>query len=64
LASRVRSAAQGYVELDGVGMLPPGSTNRSPLTGTPCTWFRRRALLGLSGFVLGSAALAWMLTLV
>jgi E3 Ubiquitin ligase len=38
-ASRVRSAAQGYVELDGVGMLPPGSTNKSPLTGTPCTWW-------------------------
>jgi hypothetical protein len=38
--SRVRSAAQGYVELSGRGLLPPGSHNRGPLTGLPCTWWR------------------------
>jgi hypothetical protein len=38
-ASRVRSAAQGYVQLDGIGMLAPDSKNKSPLTGTPCTWW-------------------------
>src|SRR5579862_9100611 len=38
--SRVRSAAQGYVELAGLGALPPSSSNRGPLTGVPCTWWR------------------------
>jgi hypothetical protein len=38
--SRVRSAAQGYVELSGRGILPPNAVNRGPLTGTPCTWWR------------------------
>jgi E3 ubiquitin ligase len=38
--SRVRSAAQGYVELSGRGMLPPSSANKAPLTGTLCTWWR------------------------
>jgi E3 Ubiquitin ligase len=38
--SRVRSAAQGYVELSGLGALPANSSNRGPLTGVPCTWWR------------------------
>jgi E3 Ubiquitin ligase len=38
--SRVRSAAQGYVELSGRGVLPPDSRNKGPLTGLPCTWWR------------------------
>jgi E3 Ubiquitin ligase len=38
--SRVRSAAQGYVELSGRGVLPPNATNRAPLTGKSCTWWR------------------------
>ncbi len=37
--SRVRSAAQGYIEITGRG-LPPDSSNRAPLTGTPCAWWR------------------------
>jgi hypothetical protein len=37
--SRVRSAAQGYVELDGRGILPPGVDIRAPLTRLPCTWW-------------------------
>ena len=37
--SRVRSAAQGYVELSGRGVLPANSANRAPLTGTPCAWW-------------------------
>jgi len=37
--SRVRSAAQGYVELGGNGVLPADSHNRGPLTGMPCTWW-------------------------
>jgi E3 Ubiquitin ligase len=38
--SRVRSAAQGYVELTGVGVPPPDAQNKGPLTGMPCTWWR------------------------
>lgn len=38
--SRVRSAAQGYVELSGRGVLPPNAQTRGPLTGMPCTWWR------------------------
>jgi hypothetical protein len=38
--SRVRSAAQGYVELSGRGVLPADSHNKGPLTGLPCTWWR------------------------
>jgi E3 Ubiquitin ligase len=38
--SRVRSAAQGYVELSGLGKQPPNSSNRGPLTGMPCAWWR------------------------
>jgi E3 Ubiquitin ligase len=38
--SRVRSAAQGYVELTGRGVMPPDAENKGPLTGTPCTWWR------------------------
>jgi hypothetical protein len=40
--SRVRSAAQGYVELLGRGRLMPGPPIVSPLTGTPCVWWRCR----------------------
>jgi E3 Ubiquitin ligase len=38
--SRIRSAAQGYVELNGRGMLPPNSSSKGPLTRIPCTWWR------------------------
>lgn len=37
--SKIRSAAQGYVELDGIGYLLPGTPIIAPLSGTPCTWF-------------------------
>lgn len=40
--SRVRSAAQGYVELVGRGELMPGPPVISPLTGTTCTWYSYR----------------------
>jgi hypothetical protein len=38
--SRVRSAAQGYVELSGSGEPLPNSPNNAPLTGISCTWWR------------------------
>jgi hypothetical protein len=39
-ASRVRSAAQGYVELIGHGLMPADVTNDAPLTHKPCVWWR------------------------
>jgi hypothetical protein len=38
--SRIRSAAQGYVEIAGNARLLPGSQNRAPLTQRPCVWWR------------------------
>lgn len=38
--SKIRSAAKGYVELEGEGLLMKGSDLRSPLSGLPCLWYR------------------------
>lgn len=40
--SRVRSAAQGYVELNGLGRLPEGRENRAPLSRQSCVWWDYR----------------------
>jgi hypothetical protein len=40
--SRIRSAAQGYVELSGNGRPLPGTRNLAPLTQRPCVWWRYR----------------------
>jgi hypothetical protein len=40
--SRVRSAAQGYVELVGRSRALAGTTNLAPLTQRPCVWWRFR----------------------
>jgi hypothetical protein len=40
--SRIRSAAQGYVELAGRTSWLPGTTNVAPLTQRPCVWWRFR----------------------
>jgi E3 Ubiquitin ligase len=37
--SKIRSAAQGYLELVGHGQLMEGQPIVSPLTGTTCTWY-------------------------
>jgi len=37
--SAIRSAAQGYVELSGIGKLMDGSIISGPLTGITCTWY-------------------------
>jgi hypothetical protein len=37
--SRIRSAAQGYVELRGRGQLPRSQPNVGPLTRRPCLWW-------------------------
>ncbi len=38
--SRVRSAAQGYVQFAGHGLLMPKAENKAPLSGIPCAWWR------------------------
>lgn len=38
--SKIRSAAQGYVELAGYGQLLDGLPIVAPLTGTQCTWYK------------------------
>ena len=40
--SKIRSAAQGYVELYGVLLAGPGEPLRAPLTGQACLWWRYR----------------------
>ena len=40
--SRVRSAAQGYVELEGRARPLAGTTNLAPLTQRDCVWWRYR----------------------
>lgn len=40
--SRVRSASQGYVELQGQAQMLPGPPNISPLTSTNCCWWTYR----------------------
>lgn len=37
--SKIRSAAQGYVELIGHGQMMEGQPIIAPLTGTACTWY-------------------------
>lgn len=38
--SKIRSAAQGYIELSGKAKLMDGSTLVSPLSGRSCVWYR------------------------
>jgi hypothetical protein len=40
--SKLRSAAQGYVELEGWARMMPGDPIRAPLSGLPCTWYSFR----------------------
>ena len=40
--SRIRSAAQGYVELQGEAAVMDGAPIVAPLTHTPCAWFQFR----------------------
>lgn len=38
--AKVRSAPQGYIELDGFGLHMPGIPTRAPLSRTECLWYR------------------------
>ncbi len=40
--SRIASAPQGYIELEGHGQQPPGEILVSPVSGLPCLWYRYR----------------------
>ncbi|MBS0388633.1 MAG: hypothetical protein JSR15_09140 [Proteobacteria bacterium] len=40
--SRIRSAAQGYVELSGVALMGEGAPTVAPLTQLPCAWWLYR----------------------
>ena len=40
--SRIRSAAQGYVELSGIARMADGRANLAPLTQLPCAWWLYR----------------------
>lgn len=40
--SKIRSAAQGYVELEGIARADPGVPLEAPLTGLPCLWYEYR----------------------
>ncbi|MEN8260579.1 MAG: GIDE domain-containing protein [Pseudomonadota bacterium] len=37
--AKIRSAAQGYTELEGHAQLMDGPPIRAPLSGTPCVWY-------------------------
>lgn len=39
---RIRSAAQGYVRVEGIAQPPPGEYLKSPLTGRACVWWDYR----------------------
>ncbi len=47
--SKVRSAAQGYVELSGHGELIEGDPIIAPLSRTPCTWYEYKVEVRESG---------------
>ena len=38
--SKIRSAAQGYVELEGIARLLPGEPVLAPLSNQPCAWWK------------------------
>ncbi|QSA96280.1 GIDE domain-containing protein [Methylococcus sp. EFPC2] len=38
--AKLRSAAQGYVELEGWARMMPGEPVHAPLSGLPCAWYR------------------------
>jgi len=48
--SRIRSAAQGYVEFAGRGQLAVDSKNKSPLSDTPCVWWRYKVESKVTSF--------------
>jgi len=48
--ARIRSAAQGYTGISGLGSAPPHTTIRGPLTGRRCVWWHYRIEEGCSWF--------------
>lgn len=57
--SRIRSAAQGYVELQGHSRLMPGPEIRAPLSGERCCWWDFRVEQKQREYRNGSARTEW-----
>jgi hypothetical protein len=57
--SRIRSAAQGYVELAGRCGALDGSRNLAPLTQRPCVWWRYRVQRRTGSASRGSRRTTW-----
>jgi hypothetical protein len=57
--SRIRSAAQGYVELSGRCSALGGTQNLSPLTQRPCVWWRFRIQQKAESTTRGSRRKTW-----
>lgn len=57
--SRIRSAAQGYVELRGEARLLPGPPVVAPLTGCRCCWYRYRVEERVSDYARGARRSRW-----
>jgi len=57
--SRIRSAAQGYVELAGRCRALDGTRNQAPLTERPCVWWRYRVQRRTGSTSSGQRRAAW-----
>lgn len=57
--SKIRSAAQGYVELEGIAQLLPGEPVVSPLSGQPCAWWKYSVEEKLTSYSNGRRTTSW-----
>lgn len=58
--SRIRSAAQGYVELHGHARLLPGPEIRSPLSAERCCWWQYKIEQRRTGYRSGKRRTEWV----
>lgn len=58
--SRIRSAAQGFLELEGQGQLLDGDQVRSPLTASPCLWWQYQIEEKRSSYSNGRRSTKWV----
>jgi len=59
--SRLRSAAQGYIEVSGHGLPLEGTENLAPLTQRPCVWWRYRVEKRIEASGLRSRRDSWQM---
>ncbi len=57
--SKIRSAAQGYVEMQGYAALLPGDPIYATLSGLPCVWFRYQVECRENSFSRGRSDRNW-----